>query len=61
MQRLDHAMIFLLIAGTATPVFLIATHGVVRLAGRRALLRQNVRACLHSSMTPRKLQAPHAG
>ena len=33
MQRLDHAMIFLLIAGTATPVFLVATHGVARLAG----------------------------
>jgi len=33
MQRLDHAMIFLLIAGTATPVFLIATHGITRLAG----------------------------
>jgi len=33
MQRLDHAMIFLLIAGTATPVFLVATHGITRLAG----------------------------
>ncbi len=33
MQRLDHAMIFLLIAGTATPAFLIATHGVVRVVG----------------------------
>jgi hemolysin III len=33
LQRLDHAMIFLLIAGTATPAFLIATHGVVRVAG----------------------------
>ena len=33
MQRLDHAMIFLLIAGTATPAFLIATHGVTRVAG----------------------------
>jgi hemolysin III len=32
LQRLDHAMIFLLIAGTATPVFLIATHGAVRVA-----------------------------
>jgi hemolysin III len=31
LQRLDHAMIFLLIAGTATPVFLIATHGAVRI------------------------------
>ena len=27
LQRLDHAMIFLLIAGTATPAFLIDTHG----------------------------------
>jgi hemolysin III len=33
LQRLDHAMIFLLIAGTATAVFLTATHGAVRLAG----------------------------
>jgi hemolysin III len=32
LQRLDHAMIFLLIAGTATPVFLIATHGAIRVA-----------------------------
>jgi len=32
LQRLDHAMIFLLIAGTATPVFLIAAHGAVRVA-----------------------------
>jgi hemolysin III len=27
LQRLDHAMIFVLIAGTATPTFLIAAHG----------------------------------
>ena len=33
LQRLDHAMIFLLIAGTATPAFLIATHGTARVAG----------------------------
>ena len=33
LRRLDHAMIFLLIAGTAIPVFLIAAHGVARLAG----------------------------
>jgi hemolysin III len=33
LQRLDHAMIFLLIAGTATPAFLIAAHGTVRVAG----------------------------
>jgi hemolysin III len=32
LQRLDHAMIFLLIAGTATPAFLLATHGSFRLA-----------------------------
>jgi hemolysin III len=33
LQRLDHMMIFLLIAGTATPAFLIAAHGAVRVAG----------------------------
>jgi hemolysin III len=33
MQRLDHAMIFLLIAGTATPAFLLAAHGAARVAG----------------------------
>ena len=33
LQRLDHAMIFLLIAGTATAVFLTVMHGVARLAG----------------------------
>ena len=33
LQRLDHAMIFLLIAGTATAVFLTTTHGIARLAG----------------------------
>jgi hemolysin III len=33
LQRLDHAMIFLLIAGTATPAFLIAAHGATRVAG----------------------------
>ncbi len=33
LQRLDHAMIFLLIAGTATPAYLIAAHGVARVAG----------------------------
>jgi hemolysin III len=27
LQRLDHMMIFFLIAGTATPAFLVATHG----------------------------------
>lgn len=30
LQRLDHAMIFLLIAGTATPAFLLTTHGTFR-------------------------------
>src|ERR1700749_4857943 len=34
LQRLDHAMIFLLIAGTATPAFLIAAHGAARIARR---------------------------
>jgi hemolysin III len=33
LQRLDHAVIFLLIAATATPAFLIAAHGAARLAG----------------------------
>jgi len=32
LQRLDHAMIFLLIAGSATPAFLLATSGTFRLA-----------------------------
>jgi hemolysin III len=32
LQRLDHAMIFVLIAGTATPAFLLATYGTFRLA-----------------------------
>ncbi len=32
LQRLDHAMIFLLIAGTATSAFLLASHGVYRTA-----------------------------
>ena len=32
LQRLDHAMIFLLIAGTATPAFLLAGSGTFRLA-----------------------------
>jgi transposase len=33
LQRLDHAMIFLLIAGTATPSFLLATRGGLRVVG----------------------------
>ena len=37
LQRVDHAMIFLLIAGTATPAFLIASHGVFRIACLAAL------------------------
>jgi hemolysin III len=32
LQRLDHAMIFVLIAGTATPAFLLTTSGTFRLA-----------------------------
>ncbi len=32
LQRLDHAMIFFLIAGTATPAFLLAVRGAVGLA-----------------------------
>jgi hemolysin III len=37
LQRVDHAMIFLLIAGTATPAFLIASGGVFRIACLAAL------------------------
>jgi hemolysin III len=37
MQRLDHAMIFFLIAGTATPTFVLATHGVFGLVSLIAL------------------------
>ena len=33
LQRLDHAMIFFLIAGTATPTFVVATGGGVGVAG----------------------------
>jgi hemolysin III len=33
LQRLDHAMIFALIAGTATPAFLVAVHGTYGLVG----------------------------
>jgi hemolysin III len=33
LQRLDHLMIFFLIAGTATPVYLIAVHGPARWVG----------------------------
>lgn len=37
LQRADHAMIFFLIAGTATPAFLLATPGGLGLAGLTAL------------------------
>jgi hemolysin III len=37
LQRLDHAMIFLLIAGTATAAFLLATHGAFRIASLIAI------------------------
>ena len=33
LQRMDHLMIFFLIAGTATPVYLMAVHGVSRWIG----------------------------
>jgi hemolysin III len=36
-QRLDHAMIFLVIAGTATPVFLIAAPGTIGVIGLVAM------------------------
>ena len=45
LQRLDHAMIFLLIAGTATPGFLIATHGGVRVGFLVALWGLTLTAC----------------
>ncbi len=37
LQRLDHAMIFFCIAGTATPVFVLAVGGVAGVAGLIAL------------------------
>ena len=37
LQRLDHAMIFFLIAGTATPTFVVATGGGIGVAGLIAL------------------------
>ena len=37
LQQLDHAMIFLLIAGTATPAFLLAASGAYRLVGLAGL------------------------
>jgi len=45
LQRLDHAMIFLLIAATATPGFLIATHGGVRVGFLIALWTLTLTAC----------------
>ena len=32
LQRLDHVMIFMMISGTATPAYVIATHGSYRIA-----------------------------
>ncbi|HVT71408.1 MAG TPA: hemolysin III family protein [Trebonia sp.] len=46
LQRVDHAMIFLLIAGTATPAFLVAAHGSVRIAGLAAVWALTLTACL---------------
>jgi len=37
LQRLDHAMIFFLIAGTATPTFILATHGAFGVASLTAI------------------------
>src|ERR1700722_7982417 len=37
LQRLDHAMIFFLIAGTATPAFLLDTHALIGRAGLIAM------------------------
>ncbi len=36
-QRLDHTMIFVLIAGTATPAFLLTTHGTYRVVSLTVL------------------------
>ena len=44
LQRLDHAMIFFLIAGTATPVFLLAVRGTAGLAGLAVLWALTVAA-----------------
>ena len=46
LQRLDHAMIFLLIAGTATPAFLVDTHGTARVVGLVAIWALTVTACV---------------
>jgi hemolysin III len=46
LQRLDHAMIFLLIAGTATPAFLLASHGAFRIACLAALWTLTLTACV---------------
>jgi hemolysin III len=37
LQRLDHVAIYLLIGGTATPVFLLTTHGTVRITAVAAI------------------------
>jgi hemolysin III len=46
LQRLDHAMIFLLIAGTATPAFLLASQGAFRIACLIALWTLTLTACV---------------
>ena len=46
LQRLDHAMIFFLIAGTATPAFLLDTPGAFRLAGLIAMWTLTVTAAV---------------
>jgi hemolysin III len=46
LQRADHAMIFFLIAGTATPAFLLTTPGVLGLAGLIALWTLTITAAV---------------
>jgi hemolysin III len=46
LQRLDHVMIFFLIAGTATPAFVLATHGTLRLISLAVLWTVTVTAAV---------------
>jgi hemolysin III len=46
LQRLDHVMIFFLIAGTATPALVLATHGTLRLASLAVLWTITVTAAV---------------
>lgn len=46
LQRLDHAMIFLLIAGTATPAFLLTTRGDFRITCLAVIWTLSATACV---------------